>query len=287
MMIFGTVLNGLLNPVFIFGLLGLPAMGIRGSALATVIAQAASTAMLLNRLGRRHHLLALGRWGLRDYLANFRRIFGFAVPGTLSMALMPISAAVITWILSRFGNEAVAACGAAVRIEMFAFVIPMALGISLTPFVSQNHGAGRPDRIREARGLSTRFALLYGGAMAVVFIAGAPWLAAAFTDDPKVAGILIAHIRIISLGYGMMEVHRYSGFFLTGLHRPASAMLLNAIRVVAVLIPLSYLGAYLGGVRGVFAGRLATDLLVGSLGLAWVSRTLGSLPEAGAAGQPG
>ena len=283
-MILGTVLNAVLDPIMIFGYLGCPAMGMRGAALATVVAQAVSTMWLFHLLYAKHRLLAFGDRRLGEWLATFRRILGFAVPSIMSMILMPVSATVITRLLSGFGNEAVAAAGAAGRIEMFAFVIPMALGISLTPFVSQNHGAGRPDRIREARGLSTRFALLYGGAMAVVFIAGAPWLAAFFSKDPRVVGILVAYIRIIAFGYGMMEVHRYSGFFLTGLHRPASAMLLNAIRVVAVLIPLSYLGAYLGGVRGVFAGRLATDLLVGSLGLAWVSRTLGSLPETGPAG---
>jgi Na+-driven multidrug efflux pump len=188
------------------------------------------------------------------------------------MLLMPVSAGVVTWVLSEFGNEAVAATGAAGRIEMFAFVIPMALGISLTPFVSQNYGARRLDRIREARMVSTRFALLYGGAVAVVFFACAPWLAEVFSEDPRVIAILVAYVRIISFGYGMMEVHRYCGFFLTGLHRPVSATLLNAIRVLAFLIPLSYLGARLYGVRGVFFGRLATDLAVGSIGLMWVSR---------------
>ena len=82
---------------------------------------------------------------------------------------MPISATVITRLLSGFGYEAVAATGAAARIEMFAFVIPMALGISLMPFVSQNFGAGRVDRVRQAHKVSVRFALWYGGVVAVVF----------------------------------------------------------------------------------------------------------------------
>lgn len=107
--------------------------------------------------------------------------------------------------------------------------------------------------------------------MAGVFYFSAPWLAAFFSDDPKVVEILIAYIRIICFGYGMLEVHRYCGFTLTGLHEPVSATVLNAIRVLALLIPLSYLGAHWAGVRGVFAGRLITDIVAGSLGLAWVS----------------
>ncbi|MCY3018802.1 MAG: MATE family efflux transporter [Planctomycetota bacterium] len=278
-MILGTLLNALLNPVMIFGLLGFPALGIRGSALATVVAQAVSTVWLFVLLSRKHKLLTLRTGSPRDYLHSFRRIFGFAIPSILSMALMPISASVITSIVSGYGNEAVAACGAAGRLEMFAFVIPMALGISLTPFMSQNHGANRLDRIREALKVSTRFALAYGGCVAVVFYLSAPWLAAFFSEDQKVVEILSAYIRIICFGYGMLEVHRYCGFTLTGLHEPVSATVLNAIRVLALLIPLSYVGAHCAGVRGVFAGRLITDIIAGSIGLVWVSYRCRLVPD--------
>jgi len=279
-MILGTLLNVALDPILIFGYFGCPAMGIAGAALATVIARAIATAWLFYLLGRKHRLLALGAGWLDGILTSLRRIVRFAVPGILSMVLMPISATVITRLLSGFGVEAVAASGAAGRIEMFAFVIPMALGISLTPFISQNFGADRVDRVRQAHRVATRFALCYGGLVAVAFYLAAPALASVFTDDPKVGTTLISYIRIISFGYGMMEVHRYCGFVLTGLHRPASATMLNAIRVLGLLIPLSFLGAHFGGVRGVFWGRLATDLLVGSIGLVWIACLFRSLPAA-------
>lgn len=270
--ILGTVINMILDPIMIFGYLGCPAMGIRGAALATVIAQAISTVWLIHLLYRKHRLLVWDAMEKGGYLASLRRITGFAVPSILSMILMPISATVITRILSGFGNEAVAASGAAGRIEMLAFMVPMALGISLTPFVSQNFGADRLDRVREAQKVVTRFALCYGGFAAVVFFLSAPWMASLFTDDPKVAEIFVSYTRIISIGYGMMEVHRYCGFFLIGMHKPISATALNAIRVLVLLIPLSYLGAYFWGVTGVFGGRLATDVVVGCVGMVWVSR---------------
>lgn len=276
MMILGTMVNLVLDPIMIFGYLGCPAMGIRGAALATVISQAITAVWMVLLLAGKHQLLHWPTIGFRRFPASLRRISGFAIPSVLSLILMPVSATVITRLLSGFGHEAVAATGAAGRIEMFAFMVPMALGISLTPFVSQNFGAGRVDRVREAQRLAIRFAIGYGTLTAVAFWLGAPWLAAAFTEDPKVAQTLISYVRIVSFGYGLMEVHRYCGFFLTGLHRPVSATLLNAVRVLALLIPLSYLGAYLWGIPGVFGGRLATDVAVGFLGMAWVSRTLDS-----------
>ncbi len=278
-MMLGTGLNVILDPIMIFGYFGCPAMGIRGAALATVLAQAVSTAWLMYLLSCKHRLLSMRSMNLRHYPASLRRIAGFAVPGILTMILMPISATVITRIISQFGYQAVAAVGAAGRIEMFAFMVPMALGMSLTPFVSQNFGAGRLDRVQQAHKTAIQFALRYGGLTAIVFFVCAPWMAAAFTKDPNVSAVLISYIRIISFGYGMMETNRYCGFFLTGLHRPASTTLLHAVRVLVLLIPLSYLGARWIGITGVFWGRLFTDILAGTIGLIWVWRILHFIPR--------
>jgi len=279
MMLLGTALNGVLDPIMIFGYLGCPAMGIRGAALATVIAQAIVSAWLFALLRWKHHLLIFrkARWG--EYKAMSGRILRLGVPSMLSMTLMPISASVITRLLSRFGSEAVAAAGTASRIEMFAFVVPMALGICLTPFVSQNYGANRKDRIREALGLGTRFAFLYGGVIAGLFFVCARGIARVFSSDPGVIDCLVAYMRIISFGYGAMEVHRYCGFILTGLQKPIQTASLNAIRVFVLLIPLSWAGAYFYGVQGVFIGRLATDLTAACIGLCWAHRAIQRAPQ--------
>ncbi len=238
-----------------------------------MIGQGASTVWLFQLLYKKHGLLVLKRWGLKAYGASFKNILRLGIPSILSMVLMPVSATAVTRILSHFGNAAVAGIGAAQRIEMFAFVIPMALGISLAPFVSQNLGATRYDRICESFTLSTRFAMLYGGGVAVTFFLGAPWLASIFSRDPDVTNVLVMYIRIVSFGYGMMEVHRYCGITLTGLHKPISSAVLNGIRVLVLLIPLSLLGAHVGGVGGVFTGRLITDLMAGCIGLIWIRST--------------
>ncbi len=274
MMLVGPVLNALLDPIMIFGWAGFPAMGMRGAALATVLAQAVAAGWLGWLLFRKHRLITWARWRPVDWQTSFRKIMSFGVPSILSMILMPVSATVITRLLGGFGRAAVAAGGAAGRLEMFAFIIPMALGISLTPFVSQNFGAGRLDRIREAMRISMLFALGYGGAVAALFFLCAPWLAAVFSRDPEVVAIIVSYIRIVALGYGLMEVHRYCGFFLTGIHRPAATTWLNAVRVLVLLIPLVCLGAAWFGLRGIFWGRLAADTAAGALGLVWVRRAL-------------
>lgn len=273
-MLLGAVLNCILDPIMIFGWLGFPAMGIWGAAWATVLSQAASSLWLVYLLGVKFPLLDFRRFRLAAFRKTSRDILSFAIPGCISLMLMPVSSALITSLISRHGVEAVAAVGAAGRLETFAFIIPMALGISLVPFVSQNHGAGQWERIRQAILVSNRFALLYGAFIALVFFALAPHLAAFFSQDTRVIRIFTQYMRIIAFGYGMMEAHRYCGFLFTGIHRPLAATVNNAIRVLALLVPLSYLGNHLMGILGVFWARLLTDLMSGAIGLCWVSMVL-------------
>ncbi|HOE27904.1 MAG TPA: MATE family efflux transporter [bacterium] len=274
MMVGGALLNCVLDPIMIFGWLGCPALGILGASLATVIAQTVVTVLLLRLLTVRHRLLRLRRPKISLFASSCRRITGFAVPGSISMMLMPFSAAVIIALVSRWGNNAVAAVSAAARVETFSFVIPMALGMSLVPFVSQNFGAGRIDRIRQAKAYAAGFALVYGLGVAAVMFLAAPLLAAVFTRDPEVSAIFALYVRIVSFGYGLMEIHRYSGFILTGMHRPVFATVLNLIRAGVLLVPLASLGSRCFGLTGIFAGRLLTDIAAGSIGLCWVNRLL-------------
>lgn len=270
-MVLGAILNCVLDPVMIYGLAGFPAMGMAGAALATVVAQALSTVWLIWLLAGKHKLLRLKNLSLTMFPRSCRRISDFAIPASLSMMLMPLASGVLTALISKFGNEAVAAVSAASRVEMFSFIIPMALGMSLVPFVSQNFGAGQIDRIYQARIYSIRFALLYGALIAAIMFFAAPILALIFTDDQNVIELFTLYLRIISFGFGMMEVHRYCGFFLTGIHHPVLSTLLNGFRVLVLLLPLSFLGSKVSGVRGVFTGRLLTDLLAGTVGILTVS----------------
>ncbi len=276
-MVLGAVLNCILDPIMIFGFAGIPAMGMFGAALATVIAQAISTIWLAYLLIVKHKILIIKDLTNSSFFYSCKHILMFAIPSILSMILMPVSSAVVTKLISTYGNEAIAAASAAGRVEMFAFIIPMALGMSLVPFVSQNFGGGHIDRIYQARRYSMRFALLYGIVVAVLLFATAPLFASLFTNNQNVKDIFVLYLRIISFGFGMMEVHRYCGFFLTGIHRPVLSTLLNFIRILVLLLPLSFLGSNLFGIKGIFAGRLLTDLIAGTVGIITVAVLLKSM----------
>lgn len=269
-----TLLNVLLDLAFIFGRFGMPRMGILGAAVATILAQGAALVAAVWILYRRLGLIDLGALRLRSLFQSWGRILKFGIPGALGMILTPISAAVITRLVSGYGHAAVAATGVAGRIEMFAFMIPMTVGMSLVPVIAQNYGAGRLDRIRQARKGTMTFAASYGLFIALIFFIFAAPMARVFSSEPEVLNVLISYIHITCLGYGMLEVHRYAGFSMTGTHEPLKASLLNVFRVVVLLIPLSIAGGALFHLQGIFFGRLTTDLLAGGVGIWWSGRVL-------------
>ncbi|NLH48107.1 MAG: MATE family efflux transporter [Myxococcales bacterium] len=274
LMVGSTGLNIFFDLGLIFGRFGLPRMGIAGAALATILAQSAILAAACFILARRLGLIELRLPAWRELMRSWGRILKFGVPGALGLVLTPISSAVITRLVAGYGTAAVAALGVAGRIEMFAFMIPMTVGMSLIPLAAQNYGAGRLDRIRAARKGTMLFAAGYGVFIGLTFIFFADSMARIFSAEAAVVDVLKSYIYITCMGYGMLEVNRYAGFVMTGAQEPLKASLLNIIRVLVLLIPLSLLGSALFHLRGIFFGRLVTDLTAGTIGIWWSGRVL-------------
>ncbi|HNX80524.1 MAG TPA: MATE family efflux transporter [Candidatus Omnitrophota bacterium] len=274
LMVAGTVVNFILNPLMIFGLWGFPKMGIQGSAMATVISEMFVLAGAVYFIHYRYHLILFTSHTRLRIISSWRKILHVGIPTMLSSILTPLSAGIVIKIAAGFGEAAVAAIGVASRIEMFAFMIPMTVGMSLVPFVAQNYGARRFDRIRAVRKGAMQFALVFGCIIAVVFLFCARPLGQLFSRDPEVVNILVQYIYITCFGYGFLEVHRYAGFCMTGIHQPVSATFLNTIRVIIVMLPLVYFGAKVFGISGIFWGRLITDVCSAGIGIIWTRNIL-------------
>jgi putative MATE family efflux protein len=276
-MILSSGVNMILDPIMIFGWISFPSMGIRGAALATLISRAIAGCVVLWVLHHRYHLLTLEVPTLKSMWRSWKEVLKIGLPSSFSNVLIPISGAVITYIVAQYGEEAVAACGAASRIEMFAFMVTMALGVSLVPFVGQNFGAKRLDRVKEAQKLSFGFAFCFGIVVAICFRLFSQNLAELFSQDEAVISILTRYLSIIPIGYGMMEVHRYSGFFLNGIKKPLHSTGVNMTRILVLLIPLTFVGSYFYGLDGLFVGRIICDLCSGAIGMLWSHRILNNL----------
>ena len=268
MMLGGLLFNALLDPLCIFGWGFVPAMGVAGAALATVIAQVLSMAAAAAILHLKLHMIAPFKMPWRLLWGNWKTILRYGVPSICAMLLVPVGSMVVTYAVTNVGgNQAVAAVAAAGRVEMVAFVFPMSLGIALLPMIGQNYGAKQWERINSCRRFSMRFAGVMMFMMAIIYFIFAEKIAGFFSDDPEVVKIMVRYLRIVPWGFAGIEVHRFGGFFLAGCAHPQASAMLNGGRVVVLLIPLTLLAVLMNSLIGIFYARLVTDLVAGTAGI--------------------
>jgi putative MATE family efflux protein len=267
-MVFGAVANCILDPILIFGHFGFPALGIQGASIATTLTRILTLFLSLYVMHHRYGLLARPHLKIRELIGSWRHVLHIAAPSFVSNMLMPASMFVLTGLVGRHGEAAVAAFGAGGRVEMFAYLCPMALGISLVPLVGQNYGAGRFDRVEGCRQWSERLALGWGAVIAVVFFLAAPVIAPRFSrGEPEVERYLTLYLRIMPFGYGLREVLRYITIFLNAISRPLASLALNALFLAGFNVPFALVGAHLFGVAGIFGGIMVGSNLAGLLAL--------------------
>lgn len=277
LMMTGMIINALLDPLFIFGWGFLPALGIRGAALATIFAQATGGSISMYILWRKHHLIRFRKIPLAELRNYWIVTLRYAIPASLGMLMMPVGMTVITRLTATFGTAAMAGCTAAGRLETIAFVIPMSLGMTLTPFIAQNYGARRYDRIREGLIFAFKFAFVFLFASAVLFALLARFIAPHFCNSAEAQDVMAKCIMISVWGLSGVEIHRFAGFSYTGCGRPAAAAMLNGMRFLLFLIPFSLIAWYFRSLNGLFVARLAADVLSGVVGAFLALRTINAL----------
>ncbi len=278
-MLAGLLLNVILDPIFIFGWGFIPAMGVAGAALATVIAQIAGLAATASVLHFKLRIIAPFNMPVNIITGHWKTILRYGIPATCAMLLIPLGSMAVTRAVAEVGGKiAVAATAAAGRIEVVAFVFPMSLGMALLPMIGQNYGAKAWDRINQCRRFSMRFAGMILLVMATIFTIFAPQISRIFSDDPEVLKLMVRYLRIVSWGLAGVEIHRFGGFFLTGCAHPTGAAFLNGSRVVVFLVPLTFLAVCFDSLTGIFYARLVSDICSGIAGLICarlVTRALG------------
>ena len=255
-LIVGFVLNCLLDPWFMLGGWGLPAMGLRGIALATVVIQIAGVLYLLHKV-RRTRIWQGWRWDwVKPDRAAFRDIAAQSFPASLNMLTVALGIFLITWFVGRFSKEGVAAYGIATRIEQIFLLPTIGLNIAMLSLTGQNNGARRFDRIREARRRALTWGLiLMAGAGVMVFLAGARMMRW-FTQDTVVIGIGSQYLRIAAITLGAYVILFQAVYLLQGLKKPIYGLWVGIYRqLLAPCLVFWLLAFQLGwGLAGIWWG---------------------------------
>jgi putative MATE family efflux protein len=266
------VANIAVDPVLIFGWGPLPALGLKGAALATVIARAGTLLASLAFLHFRERLLSFAVPNWKTMLRSWGSLLVIGLPAIAANLISPLSVVFVTSLMARYGAEAVAGFGLASRLEAMALIAPLALSGSIGPFVGQNWGAQQYDRVKQAIQASFWFCLGWGGLAAVLLGTTAGEVATWFDRNPTVIASASVYLTLVPVSYGALGIVLTASAACNALGQPLPALGMSLTRLLLLFIPLAYLGSYWLGMAGIFWAACLSNGLVGVGAWLWQAR---------------
>ena len=270
----GGVINVILDPILIFGWRPIPGLGIQGAAIATLIAWALGLLYILYVLAVKRQLIETRLLNWTELKRNTGGVLKINLPAAGANMLTPISTGVVTAIIAGYGSSAVAAWGVGGRLESIACIVVLSLSMSLPPFISQNFGANKLDRVWGAFSVCVKFVIVWQILIFIFMALLSSVISDVFTNEPEVAKIIIMFLLIVPLGYGFQGVTILTNSSFNAMHMPMSALSLNIMRLFVFIVPFSYLGSVYFDVIGLFGAAVIANVIVGCIAFLWFKKVL-------------
>ncbi len=256
--------NAILDPMMIFGLWGFPRLELFGAALSTIIANFCAMVAGLAIMYRRSLFDLNHLKNLHEFGDSTKRLMIIGLPVAITSMLPAFVNSTINHILSQDGDAAVAAFGAASRVEAFTLVIMMALSIGMAPIIGQNWGAGQFHRVRDTIKDALIFSVLWASFVAFVLVTFAHQIAMVFSDDPQLEHYLVLFFMIVPLSYPFGNLTHGWGSVFNATGRPRISATLLFTKMIILMIPACFIGHHFAGVTGVFMGIALVNVISGA-----------------------
>lgn len=255
-LIFGFFLNLLLDPWFMFGWFGFPALGIAGVAWATVIIQAIGCIYLGIKVSKTH---LLSDHKLHNFIPEkkaIKEISKQGIPASLNMFTIGIGIFIITYFISIFGSAAVAAYGIATRVEQIFLLPAIGLTIATLTLVGTNNGAKKFSRVSETIKVATKYGLLIMTLGTVLIFIFANQFMDIFTNDKEVISIGANYLRIaafITWAYAILFINVSA---LQGMKKPMYALWIGLFRqiIAPIIVFWILVNQFNLGIYGIWIG---------------------------------
>lgn len=268
----GALVNIVLDPIFIFGLFGVPRMEAAGAAIATVAGQwiGAGAALVMNLVWNRDITLSLR--GFRPAGATIRRIYSVGLPSIAMNAIGSVMTFAMNNILIAFSSTAVAVFGVYFKLQSFVFMPVFGLNNGMVPIISYNYGARKPERITQVLRLAICFAegiMLFG----LILAEGFPQaLLGAFNASDAMMVMGVQALRLIAVHFPIAAFSVISMAVFQALGCGAYALWVSVVRQLVVLIPAAWLLSRTGQVNAVWLAFPIAEIISVTLCLIFVRR---------------
>ena len=237
----GAVTNIVLDPIFIFGLLGMPAMGVAGAAVATVLGQFVGAALAIFLNLRYNADIHLSFRLIRPDKCAVREIYRVGIPSIVMQSIGSVMTFGMNKILFVFTPTATAVFGAYFKIQSFIFMPIFGLNNGMVPIISYNYGAARPQRVWKTVRLTifTAVAIMFVGFLA--FQTAPATLLSLFEASEEMTAIGVPALRIISISFLLAGFCIIAGSVCQAIGNPIYSMIVSVCRQLVVLLPVAWL----------------------------------------------
>ncbi len=237
----GAIVNIILDPILIFGLLGFPTMGITGAAVATVIGQmiAALIGLILNQTKNHEVQLKFHHFRLNGKI--IRQIYGIGIPSIIMQAIGSLMTYAMNLILITFTPTATAVFGVYFKLQSFVFMPVFGLNSGVIPIMSYNYGANKRARVTKTLNHTIIYAVIILAAGFLLFQAAPVPLLRMFNASDHMIAIGVPALRIISFSFVPAAVSIVCSSAFQSLDRAVYSMFISIARQLVVLLPVAYL----------------------------------------------
>ena len=279
LMLLAIGINLIFDPLLIFGWGPFPRLEIAGAAYATLIARFFSLAASILLLTKKYNMITLRRCSPNDIFQSWKEILNVGLPSALTSIIVPLGYSIIVKFVSEFGKEAVAALTAASRVETLALTVFMALASVLGPFIGQNWGAKKPERIFRALKLAYLFSIAWGILMIIFFYTMGEFVAKIVEDNELVIQYMVLYFGILSLVGAFRGITMISTTTFNVLKKPITSASLNVAQMFVVFIPLALYLSESMGLEGIFWASFVSVILISGVAYFWLNSYLKNLFE--------
>jgi putative MATE family efflux protein len=236
------ILNFILDPLFIMGYGPIPAMGVSGAALATILTQgiAAITGMVL---------LFSGRYGIHIKPKNFvldlpllKKMFFLGLPASIEQSARALGMTLIAFLVASFGTMTVAAYGLGTRVFSFVIIPAMGFAMATSTLVGQNIGAGKMERAEKIGKIAAVMSFVLLTAVGfILFLLAKPLVTIFIPNDPEVIQSSANFVRIFSLFFGVIGLQQTLNGVFMGSGNTMVSMIIALISLWVFQFPLAYI----------------------------------------------
>ena len=262
-MLISAIANIIIDPILIFGIGPIPAMGLKGAAIATIIGRSFAFILSLYVLTKKKNLISKKIPSIKHVLETWKRVLSIAGPASVGMLITPISIGILTKIISGFGEEAIASFGIVSRIETFALLVVHALASVMIIFAGQNWAKKQFLRLNRSINITSIFSVLWGVMLFVIFVFAADKIAGLFSNNINVINIIAKYLRIVSLSYVFQGIMMLGITVFNGINKPLRSASLLITRMFVLYVPLAYFASKYFGLTGVFWAAFIANVVVG------------------------